>query len=282
MSHGHTNELDRPADDLLDRPPLPSRLLQIQNLSDLVRRPEDHINILLRVRRGQAEPHPRRHQRRGGVRDDHDDNGDLARAHHPAEHCHLTRVEEEKGDDRRVVGAVSDESKLAQAAVEVARVECDPPEANAALGAVNHAGHEWHPRWQLPGGYGARDDVCDDGGVVGGAKEAKCGRGGLLVWESDAHDTSRASNDLREDGRGHRLAVVARMTVDAKTVNDLLVASNVATSSAERLGERAHEDVDLGDIDTEVFGDTTAMGSKSADRVSLVDEQVELIRAISN
>ena len=64
--------------------------------------------------------------------------------------------------------------------------------------------------------------------------------------------------------------------MDAKGVNEVFITRNVASGGAERLSERAHEDVDAARVDAEVVRNATAMRSEGTDRVGFVDEEVEL------
>ena len=66
------------------------------------------------------------------------------------------------------------------------------------------------------------------------------------------------------------------MAPDANMVNQTLLAGNVATRGTERLGECSHQDIDGLGVDTVVIGNATSVRTQSADRVSLVDEEVEL------
>jgi hypothetical protein len=50
----------------------------------------------------------------------------------------------------------------------------------------------------------------------------------------------------------------------------------LTTSSSERLGERSHQDVNVDWVDAKVVANSSSVGSKSSNRVSLVDVEVEL------
>ena len=64
--------------------------------------------------------------------------------------------------------------------------------------------------------------------------------------------------------------------LDPKTVDNLLLASDIPSSGTEGLRERAHEDIDITRVDTEVVRDPTTARAHGNNRVSLVDEEVEL------
>ena len=129
------HQLDRTRHNPLQTPPLslPNPMLQIQQIPNFITRHQHTIQILLRVRRTHTEPHPARHQRCRGVRDNDDGNRRRTVTHHAVEHVHLAKVENEKRDDGRCGVAVGDEPKLDQAAVEVARVEGEATQALAAF-----------------------------------------------------------------------------------------------------------------------------------------------------
>ena len=138
---------------------------------------------------------------------------------------------------------------------------------------------------------------------------------GRLHIGDNAHDTGHAGDDLDEDRRGHRLSVNTTMTVNLweqyqnpeectikamraypEVLDDLVAASNVASRSAERFGESAHQDVHIGPRNdlcvvvvraearlgnaprpyTVVVADAAAVRAKGADGVRFVDEEVEL------
>ena len=83
--------------------------------------------------------------------------------------------EEEERDDGRVVAAVRDEAELAQAAVQVARVEREPAQAHLPVRAVDHALRERHPAGERGRGCGAGDDfgLGDDRGGLWGTEESE-------------------------------------------------------------------------------------------------------------
>lgn len=76
-------------------------MLQVEHVANLVARLEDRVDIVLRVGRTDAEPDTARHQGRGGVGHDHDDDRRLSILHHTMEHVHFPGIEQEKRDDRR-------------------------------------------------------------------------------------------------------------------------------------------------------------------------------------
>lgn len=94
-------------------------MLQIQNVPNLVARPQHRINIILRMRRADAEPHSARHKRRSRVRHDNHDDWGLPVLHHRMEHIHLSGVEEKEGDDGGCGVAVGDETELDQPVMEI-------------------------------------------------------------------------------------------------------------------------------------------------------------------
>jgi hypothetical protein len=63
---------------------------------------------------------------------------------------------------------------------------------------------------------------------------------------------------------------------NANVVDQTFPARNVATRSAEGLGECSHQDVDRPGVNTEVIGDTASVRSQGTDGVSLIDEEIEL------
>lgn len=89
-------------------------MLQIQRIANLVAGAQNGVNVLLRVRSTDAEAHTRGHQGRGRIRDDDDNDRRLARKHHLGEDRHLAGVEDQEGDNRRVVTAICDEPELSQ------------------------------------------------------------------------------------------------------------------------------------------------------------------------
>ena len=66
------------------------------------------------------------------------------------------------------------------------------------------------------------------------------------------------------------------MAPDANMVNQTLLAGNVATRGTKRFGECPHQDIDGLGVDTVVIGNATSVRTQSADRVSLIDEEIEL------
>lgn len=66
------------------------------------------------------------------------------------------------------------------------------------------------------------------------------------------------------------------MTVDAERVDELLAAGNVATCCTEGFRECTHEDVDFAGVDTEVVAHAATVGTDGTDRVSFVNEEIEL------
>lgn len=61
------------------------------------------------------------------------------------------------------------------------------------------------------------------------------------------------------------------MCTCAEARDDVFVAGDISTGGAEGFCERAHEDIDIARIDTEVIDNTTAVGTHCADRVGFVD-----------
>ena len=107
---------------------------------------------------------------------------------------------------------------------------------------------------------------------------ARTGAGGRVRETLDAHDARHARNNLGDDGRGHRFRVWARVPIHAQTVDERFVPGDVPARGAEAFREGAHEDIDPTGVDTEEVRDTAAVGAQRTDRVSFVNEQVELPR----
>jgi hypothetical protein len=63
-----------------------------------------------------------------------------------------------------------------------------------------------------------------------------------------------------------------------ETLHEFARAGDVASSSAERLRKGTHKNVDVGRVNAKVVANTAAIRTKTADRVSLVDVEVELDR----
>ncbi len=101
---------------------------------------------------------------------------------------------------------------------------------------------------------------------------ARTGAGGRIREALDAHDARHARNDLRDNRRGHRFRVWARMSIYTQAVDESFVPGDVPTRGAEAFREGAHENVDSTRVNTEEVRDTTAVGAKRTDRVSLVNE----------
>ena len=123
--------------------------------------------------------------------------------------------------------------------------------------------------------------MTSDSGMTGLEWSPECrrssdGDAGFNSRKSNTHDAGHAGNDLSYNGRAHGLTVGSGVNPKAKTVDDCLAASDVAARSTKRLGERAHEDVDVTGVDSEVVRDAPAARAHSTDRVRFVDEQVEL------
>jgi hypothetical protein len=59
-------------------------------------------------------------------------------------------------------------------------------------------------------------------------------------------------------------------------VDQTFLAHNVATHSAEGLGECSHQGVDRSGVNTEVIGDTASVRSQGTNGVSLINEEIEL------
>ena len=98
----------------------------------------------------------------------------------------------------------------------------------------------------------------------------------LLRRHRDPHDARHARDDLRQDRGCHRLGVRERVALQPQTVDHFLLASNVATRSTERLRERAHEDINIPRVDTEIVSDTSAVRAEGADGMCLINEKIEL------
>lgn len=92
-----------------------------------------------------------------------------------------------------------------------------------------------------------------------------------------AGDQAERGQNLHEDGRSRRLAESGRGVGATELVDDALVSGDVTTVGTERLGKSAHENVDAGGVDTVVVADSAATGSDSANAVSLINEEVELV-----
>jgi len=127
----HMRQLDRTLRNLFNRPPLTPRnpVLQIQHIPNLITSPQHRINVILRMRRTDTEPHSARHKRRSRVRHNDNDNRCLSILHHRVEHVHLSRVEEQEGNDGRCGMAIGDEPELDQPVVQISRVESKPAQA---------------------------------------------------------------------------------------------------------------------------------------------------------
>lgn len=94
-------------------------MLQIEDVSHIVARTQHRVYVLLRVRCTDTEPHAAGNERRRGVRYDHNDDGRLPVFHHPVEHIHLARVEQQERHDGRGGVPVRDKTQLDQALVEI-------------------------------------------------------------------------------------------------------------------------------------------------------------------
>jgi hypothetical protein len=66
------------------------------------------------------------------------------------------------------------------------------------------------------------------------------------------------------------------VTSDAQSVNEDFGTSDVTACSSKRFGECAHQDINVSGIDTEVICDTATVRAYRANRMSLIDEEVEL------
>jgi hypothetical protein len=67
------------------------------------------------------------------------------------------------------------------------------------------------------------------------------------------------------------------MSVDAKPVNESLVSSDVTSSSTKRLGESSHEHINVSArLNAEVVANASAVRTHRTDRVSFINEEVEL------
>ena len=73
--------------------------------------------------RAQAEPHPRRYQRRRRIPDNDDDDRDFPLLHHPREHRQLPGIEREERDDGRIVVTENNKPELFESTREIAGVE---------------------------------------------------------------------------------------------------------------------------------------------------------------
>ena len=104
---------------------------------------------------------------------------------------------------------------------------------------------------------------------------ARAGRG---LRRLNTHDTSHTGNDLGENRGCHGFSVRSRMAVDTKSINEGLASSDVTTSSAKRLGESSHQNVDFPRVDAKVICNTATVRSHCANRVSLIYEEIELKR----
>lgn len=67
----------------------------------------------------------------------------------------------------------------------------------------------------------------------------------------------------------------------AQVFDQVHVTGDVATHRAKRLGEGAHEDINLLRIDSGVLADTATVSSEGADAVSFIDVQVALRQSIT-
>lgn len=66
------------------------------------------------------------------------------------------------------------------------------------------------------------------------------------------------------------------MGPNAQTVDESLVAGDVAPCSTKRLGKCAHQDVDEMWVHAETICNTSSMRSDSTDGMSLINKQVEM------
>lgn len=66
------------------------------------------------------------------------------------------------------------------------------------------------------------------------------------------------------------------MSVEAQSVDQVLVSRNVPAGSSKRFRERPHQDVDVTGVNVKIVVNTAAMGTKRADGMSFINENIEL------
>jgi hypothetical protein len=251
-------------------------VLEVKYTPDLVACAQDLVDVVLGVRRADAEAHATLEQWCRRVRNDDNDDRRSPLLHHPVQHRHLPQVVNEQRDDRRVDVAIGDEAEPVQAGVQVARVERQATKTGAALGAIGQGRREGDPAREKTGRGRAwvrewTDPVHD---------LSFRGHGGMRLygreWRRHAHDAGHGGHDLHEDSRRHGLGVRTCRRPQPDTVDNVLRASDVATRSAKGLGERAHEDIHPPRVDAVVVANPATLGAERADGVGLVHEEVEL------
>jgi len=126
-------------------------MLQIKQVTNLIARTKETINITLRMTGANTEPDTTRDEWCSRIPNHDSRNRRLAVKHQPVEHVHLARVEQEQWHNGAVVMAIRDESELLQAASEITGIEGQSAKSVMSLRAVSHLLGKWKPGWHESG-----------------------------------------------------------------------------------------------------------------------------------
>jgi hypothetical protein len=97
-----------------------------------------------------------------------------------------------------------------------------------------------------------------------------------------ASNEFQGSQDLHEHTRSRSFAILSSSVGALELVDNMFLGCDVTTVGTKRLCQSSHENINFGGINAKVVANTTTAGAKSTDRVSLVNEKIELVLVLQS
>jgi hypothetical protein len=92
-----------------------------------------------------------------------------------------------------------------------------------------------------------------------------------------ASNEFQGSQNLHEHTRSRSFAILSSSVGALELVDDMLLGCDVTTVGTKRFRQSSHENINFGGVNAKIVANTTTARAKSTDRVSLVNEKIELV-----